>query len=94
MITASLVYLALKAMIVRPIQRLTTNMVAFSEAPEDASRVIRPTQRTDEIGVAEEQLAAMQNALRETLQLGKYSMTSCRVQAHNREQRYQKDHLH
>lgn len=63
-ITASLVYLALKAMIVRPIQRLTTNMVAFSEAPEDASRVIRPTQRSDEIGVAEEQLAAMQNALR------------------------------
>ena len=66
-ITASLVYLALKAMIVRPIQRLTTNMVAFSEAPEDANRVIRPTRRSDEIGVAEEQLAAMQNALRETL---------------------------
>ncbi len=66
-ITASLVYLALKAMIVRPIQRLTTNMVAFSEAPEDASRVIRPTQRADEIGVAEDQLAAMQTALRETL---------------------------
>ena len=71
-ITASLVYLALKAMIVRPIQRLTTNMVAFSEAPEDASRVIRPTQRSDEIGVAEEQLAAMQDALRETLHQRKH----------------------
>jgi signal transduction histidine kinase len=72
MITASLVYLALKAMIVRPIQRLTTSMVAFSEAPEDASRVIRPTQRADEIGLAEEQLAAMQNALRETLHQRKH----------------------
>ncbi len=71
-ITASLVYLALKAMIVRPIQRLTTNMVAFSEAPEDASRVIRPSQRSDEIGVAEEQLAAMQTALRETLHQRKH----------------------
>lgn len=71
-ITASLVYLALKAMIVRPIQRLTTNMVAFSEAPEDASRVIRPTQRSDEIGVAEEQLAAMQITLRETLHQRKH----------------------
>ncbi len=72
MIAASLIYLALKATIVRPIQRLTTNMVAFSEAPEDASRVIRPTRRSDEIGVAEEQLAAMQNALRETLHQRKH----------------------
>ena len=67
-ITATLVYLALKALIVRPIQRLADNMVAFSAAPEDSGAVIRVSGRGDEIGLAEERLAAMQNALREMLQ--------------------------
>jgi signal transduction histidine kinase len=67
-ITAALVYLALTYMIVRPIERLAGNMTDFSAAPEDAGRVIAPSGRADEIGVAEERLAAMQKALRETLQ--------------------------
>ena len=66
-ITAALVYLALTIMIVRPIERLAANMTGFSAAPEEAGRVIEPSGRSDEIGVAEERLAAMQKALRETL---------------------------
>lgn len=68
MITAALVYAALKAMIVRPIERLTGNILAFTEAPENEGSIIVPSGRRDEIGIAEEQLAAMQEAMRGTLQ--------------------------
>ncbi len=61
--TASLVYLALNWFLVRPVTRLTWNIVRFRENPEDASRVIRPSGRADEIGMAQEELAAMQNEL-------------------------------
>ena len=60
--TASLVYLALNWFL-RPVTRLTWNIVRFRENPEDASRVIRPSGRADEIGMAQEELAAMQNEL-------------------------------
>jgi signal transduction histidine kinase len=52
---------------VRPIERLASNMTAFSMAPEDRTQIIVPSGRSDEIGVAEERLAAMQQALSETL---------------------------
>lgn len=61
--TASLVYFTLNWFLVRPVTRLTWNMVRFRENPEDASRVIQPSGRSDEIGMAEEQLGAMQNEL-------------------------------
>lgn len=61
--TASLVYLTLNWFLVRPVSRLTWNIVRFRENPEDATRVIRPSGRSDEIGVAQEELAAMQNEL-------------------------------
>jgi signal transduction histidine kinase len=67
-ITASLVYAALRAMIVRPIERLTNNILAFADAPENEGSIIVPSGRRDEIGIAEEQLAAMQTAMRGTLQ--------------------------
>jgi signal transduction histidine kinase len=66
-ITAGLVYLALTAMIVRPIERLAANMTAFSANPEDKSQIIAPSGRRDEIGVAEDRLASMQQALSEAL---------------------------
>lgn len=61
--TATLVYLALNSFLIRPVLRLIWNMVRFRENPEDASRVIRPSGRPDELGMAEEELAAMQNEL-------------------------------
>jgi signal transduction histidine kinase len=66
-ITASLVYFTLQWVIVRPVRRLTGNIAAFSGNPEDASRVIRPTQRADEIGLAEQALARMETALADEL---------------------------
>jgi signal transduction histidine kinase len=66
-ITASLVYLALQWVIVRPVRRLSGNIAAFADNPEDASRVIRPTERADEIGVAEQALARMEATLADEL---------------------------
>jgi signal transduction histidine kinase len=66
-ITASLVYFALQWVIVRPVRRLSGNIASFAGNPEDASRVIRPTDRADEIGVAEQALARMEAALADEL---------------------------
>ncbi len=62
-ITAALVYLALHYMFVRPMRRVTANMVAFRADPENADRVIVPSARDDEIGTAERELATMQTEL-------------------------------
>lgn len=67
-ITAALVYLTLRALLVRPMQRLTRDMVSFSEDPEDPNRIIVPTARRDEIGTAERQLALMQAQIADMLQ--------------------------
>jgi signal transduction histidine kinase len=66
-VTAALVYASLRAMFLAPLQRLTTAMADFRENPEDASRVINPSGRRDEIGDAERHLADLQTELRETL---------------------------
>lgn len=66
-ITASLVYLTLHLLLVRPMRRIIGSMAAFSENPEDVRRVITPSGGRDEIGVAEQQLADMQHELRAAL---------------------------
>jgi signal transduction histidine kinase len=68
LITAGLLYFSINRLFVRPMRHMTENIVAFSEAPEDSARIIEPSGRRDEIGVAEEHLAEMQHDLRETLQ--------------------------
>jgi signal transduction histidine kinase len=62
-ITAALVYLALHYMFVRPMRRVTANMIAFRADPENSDRVIAPSGRLDEIGTAERELATMQTEL-------------------------------
>lgn len=66
-ITAALVYLSLDALLVKPMTKLTWNIVRFSERPEDPSRIINPSSRRDEIGTAERELSSMQRELAETL---------------------------
>jgi signal transduction histidine kinase len=66
-ITGGLLYFAMNRLLVRPMRQLSQNMVAFSNAPENPARIIVPSGRADEIGVAEEQLAAMQRDLQATL---------------------------
>ncbi len=65
--TAGLVFLSLQWLMVRPIQQITDSMTRFRENPEDESVTIHPTDRTDEIGVAQRELAAMQENLRAAL---------------------------
>jgi len=67
-ITAALVYLALHYLFVRPMRRITANMMAFRADPENADRIIVPSARADEIGVAERELATMQSELASMLQ--------------------------
>jgi signal transduction histidine kinase len=67
-ITATLVYLSLHYLFVRPMNRLTANMVRFREDPENPSRVVVPSGRNDEIGIAEHELGAMQRDLSTMLQ--------------------------
>ncbi len=62
-ITAALVYLALHYLFVRPMRRVTANMMAFRAGPEDPDRIMVPTERRDEIGTAERELSAMQSEL-------------------------------
>src|SRR5947209_8748854 len=62
-LTAALVYLALHYLFVQPMRRLTAALVAFHENPESSARIIVPSQRGDEIGVAERELSDMQRDL-------------------------------
>jgi hypothetical protein len=62
-ITAAMVYLTLHYLFVRPMRRVTANMMEFRDDPENADRVIVPSGRGDEIGIAERELASMQAEL-------------------------------
>ncbi len=66
-ITASLVYLALQLLIVRPIGHLTDSMVRFHDRPEDETVDIPTSARLDEIGTATRVLAEMQSGVRASL---------------------------
>ncbi|MEJ8476160.1 sensor histidine kinase [Roseibium algae] len=66
--TATLVYISLRALLVRPLQRLTQSMDHFAEMPDDVARTMRLSGRSDELGDAEVRLAAMQKALSRALQ--------------------------
>jgi signal transduction histidine kinase len=62
-ITATLVFFALHYLLVRPMRRITANMIAFRADPENPSLVIGESGRGDEVGTAETELAAMQRDL-------------------------------
>lgn len=66
-LTAGLVYWSLNRMIVRPVKRLTENITAFDADPENALGILKPSGRKDEIGVAEDSLAAMEKSVRDLL---------------------------
>lgn len=67
LLTAILVYLSLHWLIVRPMRQLSDNLIAFRRAPEDITRGIVPSNRRDEIGVAERELEVMQTRVRSAL---------------------------
>ncbi len=65
--TALLLFLAVRRLLVTPIKRVVAHMVAYAEAPEDARRIIAPTARVQELRVAEDALALMQTQLTASL---------------------------
>lgn len=62
-ITAVALYLLASYLFIYPVRRLTQNMLAFRQAPENASLIIIPSARRDEIGIVERELAAMESDL-------------------------------
>jgi len=62
-VTAMLVFFALHYLLVRPMGRITANMITFRADPENPARIIAESGRGDEIGTAEVELAAMQREL-------------------------------
>jgi len=59
-LTAAVLYILVSRLLIAPIRRLTGNMVAYRMAPENATLIISPTRRRDEIGIVENELAAME----------------------------------
>jgi signal transduction histidine kinase len=66
-LTATLLYVSLRSLLVTPLRRLIASMMAFRDDPEDAARVIVPEGRSDELGLAQRELAAMQETVRQAL---------------------------
>lgn len=72
LITGGLVFLALRRLLIAPIRAMTANMLRFSADPENPSGILLPGKRDDEIGVAEHELASMQQELQRTLSSRKH----------------------
>lgn len=62
-LVAGLAALALDLMVLKPIRRLTRNLMDFAQNPADFRRIIVPSGASHEIGQAEGALASMETAL-------------------------------
>lgn len=62
-LTAIAIFVLVSRILIGPIRRITANIVAYRQAPENASLIVTPTRRRDEIGVVEKELAAMETDL-------------------------------
>ncbi len=66
-ITALLLFIAVRRLMVMPISRVVRHMQAYAEAPEDARLVIEPNAGVLELRLAEEALESMQKQLTSAL---------------------------
>lgn len=66
-ITAALLFVAVRMMIVRPIKRVAQSMADYARAPDDIRRIITPSSSIVDIYQAEAALAQMQGDLRTSL---------------------------
>jgi signal transduction histidine kinase len=62
-VTAGLLFVAVRQMMVIPIRNVVSHMKAYAEAPEDARRIIAPTATVRELHDAEMALQALQTDL-------------------------------
>ena len=65
--TAFLLFIAVRAILVKPIKGVVDHMQAYSQAPEDARRIITPNAGVTELREAEEALKFMQTELTSAL---------------------------
>jgi signal transduction histidine kinase len=63
-IASSLLYASLQSLMVRPMRRVTEQITEFAHNPEDERLGVKPSGRTDEIGVAQNVLSEMQDEVR------------------------------
>ena len=66
-ITAALLFFAVRRLMVVPIKRVVSHMTAYAEAPEDANRIIEVRAGVRELNEAEEALHALQTDLTSAL---------------------------
>ncbi len=62
-ITAAMLFFAVRRFLVTPISRVVNNITAFKDSPEDRSLIIRPNAGITELREAEEALKSMQEEL-------------------------------
>jgi signal transduction histidine kinase len=65
--TGVLLFVSLQWLLVAPLRRLIGSMTAFREDPESVARIIAPSRRRDELGLAERELATLQETVRQAL---------------------------
>jgi signal transduction histidine kinase len=61
--TAILLFVSVRILMVNPIKRVVASMMSYADAPEDASRIIKPQGSVRELRSAEEALNGMQTQL-------------------------------
>ncbi len=65
--TAALLFLAVRVLLVRPIEGVVSHMQSYAAAPEDARRIIEPSASVTELRDAEEALKSLQMQLTQAL---------------------------
>jgi signal transduction histidine kinase len=82
-VVTCVLWAALWSLVIRPVRRLTSSIIAFGERPQESARVIEPSGRNDEIGRAEAALATMQSSLahelRQRKRLAELGMAVARI---------------
>jgi signal transduction histidine kinase len=64
LVVAVLLFWSLRRMIVKPLERVTEELLTFRERPDDTALDPPPSTRSDEIGVVERELALMRREIR------------------------------
>jgi signal transduction histidine kinase len=62
-VTAFVLYVLVSRLFIDPVLRVTGNMLAFRQAPENAALILVPSRRADEIGILERELADMESEI-------------------------------
>jgi signal transduction histidine kinase len=63
LVTSAVLYVLIARLLIGPIRRLAGNMIRFSSAPENATLIVTPSPRRDEIGMLERELNSMETDL-------------------------------